>query len=161
MPWAAKSLGKIKNFELSPDIIRGFEHVLTIEKMSPSKERRKEQLKHLLAIADHEQRRVLQPLIYNDPDFNKWTARERWWWVRLMAPKYELVFTHECTTDDAQLKSVAPDDLIVENEKSRMKWIADAAQQFHRLMDEQANHMTKELNIIAGWKDSPDALLVY
>lgn len=161
LPWSAKSLPKINNLAASADLIKGFEHVVQIEKMAPSKIRRAKQLDHLLAIADHEQRRVLQPLIYNDPNFNKWTARERWALVHWMAPKYELVFTHECTTDDSNLKSVAPEDLIVENEQSRMNWIAKAAEKFHDLMNTKTAHMTNELNTMANWKDSPDALLVY
>ena len=178
LPWSAKSLSKINDLAASDDLKRGFEYVLQIEKMVPSTDRRKLQLKHLLAIADHEQRRILQKLIYNDPDFSKWAVNERemkeqwihltkWelWqhWARThwMAPKYELVFTHACSTDDPELKSIAPDDLIVENEDSRMHWIGKAAEQFHKLMNTKAEHMTKELTIMAGWKDSPDALLVY
>lgn len=127
--------------------------------------RRDKQLKHLLAIADHEQRRVLQPLIYNDPEFNKWTARERnwfkWRFVRWIPPKYELVFSHQCETEEPDLKSVAPNDLIVEDEKSRMDWIVEAAGMFHKLMDIKATYMKNELMIMAGWKESPDAEHVY
>ena len=161
LPWSAKSLGKIKNFQPSPHLIKGFEYVVQIENMTPSKEREKIQLKHLLAIADHEQGAVLQPLIYEDPEFNRWTARERWLLIHWAAPKYELVFTHECTTDDLELKSIAPDDLIIEDFKSRMKWITKAAEKFHKLMQAKAPHMISELNTMAQWIDSPDALLVY
>lgn len=165
LPWAGKSLGKINNLAASPDLIKGFEYILQIEAMAPSRKRREKQLKHLLAIADHEQRRVLQPLIYNDPDFSKWTARERNWFdwplLRLIPPKYELVFTHQCETDDETLKSIAPEDLVVENERSRMAWIVDAAMMFHNLMDRKAAHMRSELSTMAAWDRSPDAKYVY
>lgn len=161
LPWAGKSLGKIKNFEASADLIEGFEYVVQIEGMAPSESRRETQLSHLLAIADHEQGAVLQPLIYDDPDFNKWTARERWWLVHWMAPQYELIFSHECSIDDPALKSMAPDDLIVENFESRMRWINKAAVKFHSLMTDNASYMLSELRTIAGWKSSADALLVY
>lgn len=161
LPWAGKSLGKIKNFEASADLIEGFEYVVQIEKMPPSKMRRDKQLDQLLAIADHEQGAVLQPLIYEDPDFNKWTQRERWWLVHWMAPTYELVFSHQCSIDDPELKSVAPDDLRVEDFKSRMEWIGKAAEKFHKLMERRKEYMTAELRTMAGWKESPDALLVY
>src|SRR5690606_34357601 len=92
LPWAGKSLSKINNLAATPDLIKGFEYVVQIENMAPSKARKDKQFKHLLAIADHEQLRVLQPLIYNDPDFNKWTARERKWFswriARWIPPKY-------------------------------------------------------------------------
>ena len=161
LPWSGKSLPKIKNFKASAHLIKGFEYVVQIENISQLKKKRKVQFDHLIAIANHEQGAVLQPLIYEDPDFNKWTARERWMLVHWMAPRYELVFSHQCTTEDAELKSVAPDDLVVENFNSRMAWITEAAGMFHRLMDEKFNYMNGELKMIAGWTSSPDALLVY
>ncbi len=161
LPWAGKSLGKIKNFEASADLIKGFNYVVQIEKMAPSVARRNKQLDHLLAIADHEQGAVLQPLIYDDPDFNKWTQRERWWLIHWMAPTYELVFSHTCEIDDPALKSVAPDDLKVENFTSRMQWIGKAAEKFHQLMDKKSAYMAAEIRTMAGWKNSADALLVY
>lgn len=161
LPWSAKSLHKINHLAPSPDLIKGFEYVAKIESMPPSKNRRKKQLEHLLAIADHEQRRILQSLIYDDPDFNKWTAIERSKLVHWMAPKYQLAFTHECSTSDMELKSIAPSDLIVENEQSRMDWITEAAKIFHRLMDTKEKYMLAELKIMATWKDSPDARWVY
>ena len=33
---------------------------------------------NLLAIADHEQGIILQPLIYEDPDFVRWLKVQRW-----------------------------------------------------------------------------------
>ena len=161
LPWSAKSLGKIKNFEASEHLIKGFEYVVQIEKMAPSKKREEFQFDHLIAIANHEQGAVLQPLIYEDPEFNRWTARERWWLIHWAAPTYELVFTHECTTRDPELKSVAPDDLIVEDFKSRMSWITKAAEKFHKLMNTKSTHMMAELNTMAGWVNSPDAKHVY
>ncbi len=161
LPWSAKSLGKIKHFQPSPDLIEGFEYIVQIEKMAPSIERAEKQFLHLIAIANHEQGAVLQPLIYEDPDFNKWTARERHWLIHWAAPKYELVFTHQCTTDDPELKSEAPEDLIVEDFDSRMDWITDAAKMFHDLMQTKTPHMMAELGTMAGWVNSPDALLVY
>ena len=161
LPWAAKSLAKINHFKPSPRMLDGFEKVLQIERTEDSTLRPKYQLEHLLAIADHEQREILQPLIYNDPVFSKWLGRERQWWMRLAAPTYQLVFTHQCSERDPQLKSVAPNEMKVEDEESRMKWIEKAANKFHELMNDQEAHMLNELKIIATWVDSPDAESVY
>jgi len=168
LPWAAKSLPKINHFASTSDIFEGFAHVLDIEALEEGdeKERPKLQLKHLLAIADHEQRRILQPLIYNDPAFRDWLIWERenireskyWHWA---APAYQLVFTHLCSESNPQLKSVAPNDMKVEDEESRMDWIQDAAKMFHRLMNTKEAHMLNELKIMATWVDSPDAESVY
>ena len=71
LPWAAESLSRIKYFKPSSDMSKGFEKILDIERTDDSELRSELQLEHLLAIADHEQREVLQPLIYNDPVFKK------------------------------------------------------------------------------------------
>jgi hypothetical protein len=160
LPWASASLSRIKHFKPSPDMLKGFEKVLDIERAENSTKRSKYQLEHLLAVADHEQGEVLQPLIYDDPVFSKWLVRERKYW-RWVAPTYQLVFTHLCSERDPQLKSVAPGDMKIEEEESRMDWIESAAKKFHKLMSDQEAHMLNELRIMATWVDSPDARLVY
>ncbi len=160
LPWASQSLPRIKHFKPSPHMVDGFETVLKIERTNAGKARSILQLEHLLAIADHEQREILQPLIYDDSVFSKWLVRERKYW-RWVAPTYQLVFTHECRECNPQLKSVAPADMKVENEKSRMDWIEDAAKIFHKLMSDEEAHMLNELKIMATWVDSPDATWVY
>ncbi len=77
LPWATESLSRIKYFKPSPDMRKGFGKVLNIERTENPTRRSKYQLEHLLAIADHEQREVLQLRIYNDPVFKKWLIRER------------------------------------------------------------------------------------
>ncbi|VUD40397.1 hypothetical protein TDB9533_00184 [Thalassocella blandensis] len=159
--WSDIALPKINNFNASDDLKKGFEYTARIEVASSYSRKRTFQFEHLLAIADHEQGVVLQPLIYEDPNFAKWTARERQWWLSWAAPKYQLVFSHRCYLRDPDLKSEAPDDLIVEDFQSRMSWITNAAEQFHDLMDSKTDYMESELNRIAAWKSSPDALWVY
>ncbi len=160
LPWASKSLDKVDHFQATSHLIEGFRYVVQIEKMVPSKRREDIQLKHLMAIANHEQDEVLQPLIYEDPIFKKWLVRERTYW-RWAAPTYQIVFTHACSTRNPQLKSVAPDDMVVEDFESRMKWIEKAATLFHDLMLGRTDHMVDELATIARWVDSPDARWVY
>ena len=160
LPWASTSLSRIKHFKPSPAMREGFEKVLDIENAKTKKLRSEYQLEHLLAVADHEQREVLQPLIYDDPVFSKWLVRERKYW-RWVAPTYQLVFTHQCSDSDPQLKSVAPGDMKVEEEESRRDWIESAAKKFHKLMSDQEAHMLNELKIMATWVDSPDARFVY
>ncbi|MCF6260971.1 MAG: hypothetical protein L3J98_12575 [Gammaproteobacteria bacterium] len=165
LPWASESLGPVNHFKPSPYIIDGFEKVLQIERTNAGALRSELQLEHLLAIADHEQREVLQPLIYNDPVFKKWMSRgrERDFWTLwgLASLTYQLVFTHQCEDSDPQLKSVAPGDMKVEEEESRMAWIEDAANMFHELMNDEEAHMMNELRTIAAWVNSPDARFVY
>jgi len=179
LPWATRSLATVNHFKPSSDLITGFTHMLKIEVTSDSTKRAGFQLEHLLAVAEHEQGAVLQPLIYDDPVFEKWLIRERdiaqasrsrfLFWVSpalslflsWASPTYQLVFTHACSESDPELKSVAPNDMKIEDFKSRMDWINDAANMFHKLMGIKETHMLNELRTIAGWVNSPDARFVY
>ena len=160
LPWAIKSLSKVEHFQVTPALVKGFRLVMQIERMAPSKDRADIQFDHLMAIAEHEQKEVLQPLIYDDPTFKALLQQERSCW-RWAAPTYQIVFTHACSTDNPLLKSVAPDEMVLEDFESRMKWIEKAAGLFHKLMQKQTHHMKTELATIAGWVDSPDAHWVY
>jgi hypothetical protein len=156
LPWKDDALSKIKNMKVSPDIKKGFAKVKEFEEETKRINRPRLQMEHLLAIADHEQGVILQPLIYDDPDFAYWVGVDRWPIVSSFSPAKELVFSHTCTTDNAELKSVAPEDTKLENFKNRMKWIGDAAEKFHGLMGERTTYMESELRIMAGWVDMPD-----
>lgn len=156
LPWKADALPKIKNLAVSSFIKKGFALVKQYEQEDDSRMRPAIQLKHLLAIANHEQGVILQPLIYDDPDFAYWVDVDRWPVVSLMSPAKELVFNHACGIDDAELKSVAPEDTKLEDFDSRMKWITKAADQFHSLMQKKAVYMESELRTMASWVDMPD-----
>lgn len=119
LPWQKEALPTIKNFSLSPHIQVGFELVRQIEKTTSVKARRSAQFKHLLAIANHEQGVILQPLIYDDIPFAKWVQRQRAWYAHWASPELELVFTSECSTADLDLKSVAPKDIELEKQIGR------------------------------------------
>ncbi len=56
---------------------------------------------------------------------------------------------------------MAPGDMKVEEEESRMDWIEDAAKMFHKLMGTKEAYMLDELRTIATWVNSPDARFVY
>ncbi|PXX37832.1 DUF2515 family protein, partial [Aquitalea magnusonii] len=184
LPWATQALPVLQNLKLSSYAQKGMLLVREIEKLKPgSKEYRQAQFAHLLEIANHEQRVVLQKLIYNDPAFAAWLQRQRaaqnaadtilersssWppqyvdesmqapaLLTKAILPPLELVFAAACKTRDPKLKSEAPKDTVLENEKSRMRWIKKAAMQFHDLMDKEAAYMEQQLRSIASWH-SPD-----
>ena len=165
LPWSADALPKISQMRSNSNIDKGMAKVQEFEKASP-RNRPTIQWDHLTAIANHEQGNVLQPLIYEDPYFKGVVGVQRWPIVKQMSPTLELVFSHSCSTDNRKLESVAPDDTILEDFKSRMSWIGLAAKKFHGLMqgfDRQSDiaYMEQELRTIAGWvryKDSRDVL---
>ncbi len=166
LPWSADALPKIKHFKSNPNIEKGMALVDTFEKLTDKTKRPLIQYKHLIAIADHEQGNVLQPLIYTDSIFRGWITAQRSILLKWISPTLNIVFTHTCDTDHSKLESIAPEDTILENLASRMKWIGKVASQFHDLMqgtkkNSDIAYMDKELSTIASWvnyKDSRDVL---
>ena len=159
MPWSAEALPKIGRFKSNRYIQDAFDNVRKIERLDPvngKKTRQKAQLDHLLAIAEHEKKIVLQPLIYDDEEFAWWLRRQRKAWVKWASPTLQLVFAAACDTDDPELKSVAPDDMVLEDFKSRFFWIEKAANKYHGLMQKRQLDMEAELQIIASWIDIND-----
>ncbi|MET3133010.1 hypothetical protein AAKU55_003292 [Oxalobacteraceae bacterium GrIS 1.11] len=156
LPWKDKSLPIIKNLAVSKEIKEGFALVKKFEAETQEKKRPPIQLAHLLAIANHEQGVILQPLIYDDHDFSKWISVQRSIFVNWATPTVQLVFTNACDTDKPELKSLAPEGTVLEDFKSRMTWIADAAATFHNLMQRSHDFMEGELRTIASWVDLPE-----
>lgn len=109
-----------------------------------------------MAIANHEQGVILQPLRYEDADFAWWVGAQRSTLANWASPKLELSFTNACKTDEVELESVAPGNTQLETFQSRMVWITQTANQFHSLMQKKKAKMESELSIIAGWVDKPD-----
>lgn len=156
-PWKNEALPKIKNMSECTHIKRAFQKTKEFETQKNPSKRPAIQMANLLAIADHEQGVILQPLIYEDPDFSKWVERQRCALIQWASPDLQLVFNHACDTRNALRKSIAPDDTVLENLKSRMAWIAAAANRFHHLMQTESAYMENELKTIAGWVNLSDA----
>lgn len=150
-PWKDDALPKIKNMHQHSYIVSGFNLVREIESELRPRQRATKQLQHLLEIAQHEQGVILQPLIYADPNFSAWVARQRAWYANWASPDLQLAFHNACDTKEAQLKSVADSTTILENYTSRMDWINSAADQFHHLMQTRAEYMESQLQTISGW----------
>jgi hypothetical protein len=156
LPWSQEALPKIKQFAVSPYIRSGFAKVKEFEAQDQINLRRQIQFDNLMEIANHEQGVILQPLIYDDPKFAYWIQKQRSVWINWASPGLELVFSNACSSSDGDFKSVAPDDTVLEDFTSRMKWITKAANMFHGLMIKKRSHMERELAAIAGWVDLAD-----
>jgi len=150
-PWKNEALPKIMNMSRHAYISEGFNLVRKIETTSDTNKKAKLQFQHLMAIANHEQGVILQPLIYDDPNFSKWVERQRCDLIQRVSPTLQLAFTSACDIRDTQLKSVAPDGTELEKFHSRMAWIGEAAQLFDSLMQSRREYMEQELHTIAGW----------
>lgn len=156
LPWQAEALPKIRNLGASKFILKGFEKVSQFERATNPALRLELQLANLMDLANHEQSAILQPLIYDDKNFSARIELQRSKWVNWASPLVELVFSHECSIKDRNLKSVAPSDVILESFESRMSWIGAAAEKFHQLMQFKRPYMEKELQTMASWVDMVD-----
>lgn len=153
--WNGEALPKINNLKVTKEIKLAFEKVEEFESAGEKKQPAI-QMEHLLAIADHEQGTILQPLVYDDKDFAGWVQKQRSVWLNWAAPDLQLVFNSACETDKAELKSVAPKDTKLENLESRMDWIRTAVKQFHGLMRTDRAYMEGEIATMAGWYNMAD-----
>ncbi|WP_027468843.1 DUF2515 family protein [Deefgea rivuli] len=155
LPWSAEALPPLQNLKSSGFIKAGFDLVKKIETEKQKDKRQEKQFEHLMQIAQHEQKVVLQPLIYKDAKFAGWINAQRGL-LRWISPALELVFTHACKIGDNALKSVAPEDTVLENYESRMKWIKGAAVSFHDLMKKRTEFMEGEISTMAAWCDAQE-----
>lgn len=170
LPWSEDSLRKINNFGVAAEVIEAMDLAKKIEVTSKSSDRRNFQLKNLLAWATHEQRNILQKLIYENSDFAWWVQVQRGGkdadaWGRIvgvatswMAPRLKIAFVSACDAESPEFKSAAPEDMKLEVFASRMSWIGIAARKFHNLMVKFPERMDEELHSIASWVGQPDAV---
>ena len=167
------SQGKINYLKLSDNIKTGFELVGKIEKATRESDKKDAQFQHLITIAYHEQM-ILQKLCWDDPvlrasavdqraaEFTNITVEKTndpdYIWKKGAAPQLKLTFTSQSDTTSKELTSWAhdgknaPDVTNVEDYNSRMAWIKDAAEKYHKLMyNDKQGYMLGELRTMAGW----------
>ena len=173
LQWAEYALPKINDLKPNSYVLEGMKLVKDIEDETKDKRRASKQMEHLVAIANHEQEMILQKLIYENSNFVHWIRQQRkYWLLNLFSPAYELIFTADCKTDDAALKSEAPEDLELEllgslddgaDSKTRMGWIGVAAEKFHGLMQhhELSVSMDVEIQTMASWVNEGDGFNIY
>ena len=159
LDWYDPSFNTLKQLPISPEIIEAFDLLEVIDNLN-GEDKPPKQLEHLLAVAVHEQKNILQPLIYDDPDFSYWIKVQRVPGVNYFAPELKLVFTHKPDTDDPELESKAPVNTQLENYDSRMIWIKDAAEKYHWLMRTRTKTLEDELATMAEWVHMPDTTIL-
>lgn len=168
LPWAAEALPKIDRLRVKKEVRKAFAQAKIFELSTKKSEKQDAQFRNLMALAEHEQGNILQPLIYDDPDFAWWIKVQRGGegagaWGRAVgiatswaAPKLKVAFVSACDTDLPEYLNVAPEETELEDLRSRMRWIGRVADQFHDLMIKQTAKMESELATMAGWVQTPD-----
>jgi hypothetical protein len=150
LPWAEETLPVINNFGINEFITKGFAAIAATEKEPDFTERREYQLDSLIAIADHEQRKILQPLIYEDVLFRGVLGiQEKMEFVPWL-PKRLAAFSTACDVEDERLKVQMTEGHLYD-ENDRMKFIGSIAKKYHELMEIKADYMEREISSIAMW----------
>lgn len=134
MPWAEEVLGVIDHFSVNAYLRDGFVSIAVWENTSDESLRRELQFESLMSIADHEQRKVLQPLIYNSVLFRRVLDVQQAMEFVPWLPQRLAAFSTTCDVDDPELKvKMEEGDLYDEN--ARMEFIGKIAKRYHMLMN--------------------------
>jgi hypothetical protein len=165
LPWADECLKPMGQFKQTDYIKNAFELVESMG--SKPYGNPLYQYKHLIAIANQEQRQILQKICWDDSTMIEGARAQRE--IRSLMPVY-MLFHHDYersgdyesnrrayafTDDDAY--SEIPKDKHAEIESQRMEWIIDVADKYHQMMQYHRPYMEHELRIIAGWGNSGSA----
>nr|WP_314877672.1 hypothetical protein [uncultured Pseudomonas sp.] len=150
MPWAEESLSIMGNFSINEYLRGGFDKIAKCEASAPGERKRNLQFSSLMDIADHEQRKVLQPLIYKDIWFQGVLSAQQAMEFVPGFPKRLAAFSAACDVDDEELKvQMNEGDLYVEND--RMGFIKKIVIRYHDLMNDKADYMEYEIRAISSW----------
>lgn len=153
LPWADDALGILVNLHVTDELKSGFKAIKETETMSLGEARRRKQFDSLMAIADHEQRKILQPLIYQDVPFRATLKMQAGFEWAPFVPVRVAAFSTACDIKEPEHRvQMSEGDLYDEND--RMKFISSIAQQYHYLMGTQEAYMEREIRAISTWANT-------
>jgi hypothetical protein len=153
LPWAGDALSILKGLEVNDYVRKAFSYIAQVETMPAGKPRSDAQLASLLQIADHEQRKILQPLIYEVWAFEKVLDSQALAEKLPGLPKRNAAFSTACEITDPDMSvSMTKGDLY--NESDRMDFIGKIAKSYHRHMSVDTEYMEEQISEIAGWRNA-------
>ncbi|NNB45256.1 DUF2515 family protein [Pseudomonas chlororaphis] len=152
LPWADEALPILKNLAVTSDVKAGFDFIRDSETAVDPDSKRNLQQQSLLAIADHEQRRILQPLIYEGYFFQKVLQTQAAVEGAPFVPLRVASFSSACDVTDQELRvQMKKGDLF--NESDRMEFIKAIAEQYHKMMGARKDYMEQQIEVISTWKN--------
>ncbi|WP_224770872.1 DUF2515 family protein [Pseudomonas sp. FEN] len=152
LPWAEEALATLNNFKVNPHILEAFE---TIKKCEQAATDNKPDLQFdsLLAIANHEQLEILQPLIYENQIFQKVLDLQALTEGLPGFPLRVAAFSTACDVEEENLREqMTEGDLY--NETHRMKFITKIANKYHSLMQYDTEYMEERITSISNWSNA-------
>ncbi|MFK0314561.1 DUF2515 family protein [Pseudomonas sp. NPDC090233] len=152
LPWASEAPGKINNLKVTDYLAQGFSYFPKIEKNTNRDARRNQQLASLMAIANHEQIKILQPLIYESKIFKTLLNSQALVEGHFGVPRRLAAFSTACETNDPQYDIVMTEGKL-HNATDRI-FIGNIANKYHNLMQTQNTHMESIIRTIASWSEN-------
>jgi len=153
LPWLKDALSKINNLQKTDYLEQGFDLISQTERYPEGELRQRRQLASLMAIANHEQLKILQPLIYESKDFKALLNSQALMEGHFGVPRRLAAMSTACETDDEKYDSVMTEGKL-HNANDRMKFITDIANNYHKLMKNQSKYMHDNIQAIATWSDN-------
>lgn len=153
LPWAGEVLPIINNLQITDYIKQAFALIKQFEGLPEGPDSRASQLKSLIAIADHEQRKILQPLIYESHAFQLVLDAQALAEGLPFTPLRAAAFSTACDTKNPELR-VQMTDGDLYNEKDRMGFIEKIANKYHALMGKRKHYMEDTIATIATWRNA-------
>ncbi|MDR6915930.1 hypothetical protein J2X66_002798 [Pseudomonas sp. 3296] len=152
LPWAEEALATLNNLHFTNELAEGFNKIGETEKLPFGRAQRATQLSSLIAIANHEQRKILQPLIYESAPFRATLKVQAGFEWAPFVPVRVAAFSTACDVKQPELR-VQMDDGDLYDETDRMVFITKIANQYHYLMDSEKHYMESEIQKISTWSN--------
>ncbi|MFK0310475.1 DUF2515 family protein [Pseudomonas sp. NPDC090233] len=152
LPWVDSAPSEARNFETNEYVERGFELVSKTEKVGVGKTRERYQYESLMAIANHEQRKILQPLIYDSWVFQRLLDSQALMEGHIGIPRRLAAMSTMCETGSPDYDIVMTKGKL-HNENERMDFISQIADRYHQLMLSEPEYMENSIETISTWSE--------
>lgn len=152
LPWVKIAIPKINALKITDHLRQGFELIKKTEATTTISDRRALQFQSLMAIARHEQIKILQPLIYEDFVFRRLLDSQSIVEGNWGIPRRLAALSTACETNNSALDKVMTTGDLYDT-KDRMAFITEIANTYHEKMFSAAAYMTASITTIAGWSE--------
>ncbi|PBQ21033.1 hypothetical protein CCL09_01435 [Pseudomonas congelans] len=152
LPWFSVAVPKINNLKVTPYLKHGFELIKKTESMTTVSDRRAFQYQSLIAIANHEQVKILQPLIYEDFIFRRLLDVQALIEGNWGVPRRLAALSTACETNTKALDTVMTKGELYDK-VDRMVFITEIANKYHEKMYSAASHMNSAISTISTWSE--------
>lgn len=152
LPWIDDALPKINNLKVTDYLISGFKLISLIEKTPEGAQREDYKLQSLIKIANHEQLKILQPLIYEDKGFRALLYTQALTEGHMGVPRRLASLSIECETGDPEQDVIMTEGRLYDAE-DRMVFIRNIAVRYHWRMRKNKVEMEQAITTIGTWNE--------